>query len=552
MLLMKQARAFGVGVVLATQNPVDVDYKALSNAGTWMIGRLQTDRDKQRLLDGMSAAAGGVDVGAVGDTISGLGQARVRAAPGRQGPARGVHHPLGDELPARPDDPRPDRAADAGAAAAGAAPRGRRRPAAAADGGRRAGARTRRRRRPRPAPPIADVTPVMPEVGGGVAVRWVDPAAPWLGAVGGDAGGDDPRRGGRRPRRPALRRHQGRPRPRRGVRGGAVPARRATSTSRRAVAVDYDDRDLRDAAPAGVAVPADRRADRHRRRSGSSVQRDLVDHLARSLTHRAPGQPRAQAVRPARRVRRRLRRPLRCRSPTTGPTPRSPSCATSTRPRRRKLRDQIDAADRRRRGRRRRSSRPAARDDLLSSAGSILGGLLGGRRSRGGLLGQLGRAAGRTRQDVGGRHAGRGGEEQGRPARGRARGPRGRAGRGAHRDRRPLDGAGAEQVDDDADRPRAHRRQGHPARAGLDPGAVSPLPARAAIWQRHRLRAHHAGSRLAAGTARAGGGTRTLTDGVPKRTCLLPIGLHRPARRSRLRGTLGGRWRCTTCRRRRW
>ena len=80
MTLMKQARAFGVGVVLSTQNPVDVDYKALSNAGTWMIGRLQTDRDKQRLLDGMSAAAGGVDVGAVGDTISGLGQARVRAA----------------------------------------------------------------------------------------------------------------------------------------------------------------------------------------------------------------------------------------------------------------------------------------------------------------------------------------------------------------------------------------------------------------------------------------------------------------------------------------
>jgi hypothetical protein len=72
MLLMKQARAFGVGVVLATQNPVDVDYKALSNAGTWMVGRLQTDRDKQRLLDGMSAAAGTVDVGAIGDTISGL------------------------------------------------------------------------------------------------------------------------------------------------------------------------------------------------------------------------------------------------------------------------------------------------------------------------------------------------------------------------------------------------------------------------------------------------------------------------------------------------
>ncbi len=74
MLLMKQARAFGIGVVLSTQNPVDIDYKAISNAGTWMVGRLQTERDKQRLLDGMSAAAGTVDVGAVGDTISGLGK----------------------------------------------------------------------------------------------------------------------------------------------------------------------------------------------------------------------------------------------------------------------------------------------------------------------------------------------------------------------------------------------------------------------------------------------------------------------------------------------
>jgi hypothetical protein len=58
--LLKQARAFGVGMLLATQNPVDLDYKALSNAGTWFIGRLQTERDKARLLDGLdSAAAGG-------------------------------------------------------------------------------------------------------------------------------------------------------------------------------------------------------------------------------------------------------------------------------------------------------------------------------------------------------------------------------------------------------------------------------------------------------------------------------------------------------------
>src|SRR6185312_14297401 len=72
MTLMKQARAFGVGVVLSTQNPVDLDYKALSNAGTWLIGRLQTERDRDRLLEGMRAAAGEVDVAAIGGTISGL------------------------------------------------------------------------------------------------------------------------------------------------------------------------------------------------------------------------------------------------------------------------------------------------------------------------------------------------------------------------------------------------------------------------------------------------------------------------------------------------
>jgi hypothetical protein len=62
--LLKQARAFGVGVVLATQNPVDIDYKALSNIGTWFIGRLQTDRDRERLLDGLE----GTDAARSGQT----------------------------------------------------------------------------------------------------------------------------------------------------------------------------------------------------------------------------------------------------------------------------------------------------------------------------------------------------------------------------------------------------------------------------------------------------------------------------------------------------
>jgi hypothetical protein len=57
--LMKQARAFGLGVLLATQNPVDLDYKGLSNAGTWFIGRLQTERDQQRVIDGLSSTLTG-------------------------------------------------------------------------------------------------------------------------------------------------------------------------------------------------------------------------------------------------------------------------------------------------------------------------------------------------------------------------------------------------------------------------------------------------------------------------------------------------------------
>jgi len=57
--LLKQARAFGLGVVLATQNPVDLDYKGLANTGTWFIGRLQTERDKARVLEGLEGAAGG-------------------------------------------------------------------------------------------------------------------------------------------------------------------------------------------------------------------------------------------------------------------------------------------------------------------------------------------------------------------------------------------------------------------------------------------------------------------------------------------------------------
>jgi hypothetical protein len=73
--LLKQARAFGLGIVLATQNTVDLDYKGLGNAGTWFLGRLQTERDKTRVLDGLEGAAqGGLDRDAADRTLSALGK----------------------------------------------------------------------------------------------------------------------------------------------------------------------------------------------------------------------------------------------------------------------------------------------------------------------------------------------------------------------------------------------------------------------------------------------------------------------------------------------
>ncbi len=75
--LLKQARAFGLGVVLATQNPVDLDYKGLANTGTWFIGRLQTERDKARVLEGLEGASASsgkkFDKGRIEQLLAGLG-----------------------------------------------------------------------------------------------------------------------------------------------------------------------------------------------------------------------------------------------------------------------------------------------------------------------------------------------------------------------------------------------------------------------------------------------------------------------------------------------
>lgn len=162
--LLKQARAFGVGMVLSTQNPVDLDYKAMSNAGTWMIGRLQTERDKARILEGIASATGTVDVSAIDDLISGLGKRAfvlhtTRANAPRVFTTRWVMSYLAgpltrDQVAALTvDSDRPPAPAEQTASAMS-----------------------------------DDATTVAPPVHQGTEVRWTAPSAPWVADVGGSPG----------------------------------------------------------------------------------------------------------------------------------------------------------------------------------------------------------------------------------------------------------------------------------------------------------------------------------------------------------------------------
>ena len=113
--ILKQARAFGLGLDVATQNPVDLDYKALSNAGTWMLGRLQTERDKARVLDGLEGAAAssgdGFDRASIDQLLSALGK-RSSCCTTCTRRARRVRNALDDVVPARAAGTRRDQAAE--------------------------------------------------------------------------------------------------------------------------------------------------------------------------------------------------------------------------------------------------------------------------------------------------------------------------------------------------------------------------------------------------------------------------------------------------------
>jgi hypothetical protein len=376
MTLMKQARAFGVGVVLSTQNPVDIDYKALSNAGTWMIGRLQTDRDKQRLLDGLSTASGGVDVAQVDDTISGLGKREFvlrRAGTDTvevfitrwamsylRGP---MTRDQISELMAN------ERQLSAGAASTSpAAPVGAGQPALA-----------------------DDETSVMPETAQGTLVRWVDVASPWLADAGGDSRGT-------RLRASIVARVQLRYDD---TKADLVhdqeyecvlsPISESVDVSR-VIAVDYDDRDLRTEPPAGaVYIMSD--AKLTNKTFFSSVERDLKEHLVRSLSIEIPANSElALYGRPGETAEAFELRCMRAADEAADAEiaklrDKYETKVTKVRDQIAAAEDRVDVLDEQASGRR--------NSELLSTAGSILGGLLGGKRGRSGLLGKLGTAANR-------------------------------------------------------------------------------------------------------------------------------------------------------------
>jgi len=181
--LFKQARAHGVGMVLATQNPVDLDYKLMSNAGTWMVGRLQTERDKARIVEALRSSSGQVDVATWDARISGLGKRQFLLKTARSDQpslfttrwaASFLRGPLtrAELIRMKGSMERDDPPVDLHAAQAGTPEE----PGAAPD------------KQPlRALEP--DESPVAPSVASGTPVRYLNPSAPWCREMGVVPGG---------------------------------------------------------------------------------------------------------------------------------------------------------------------------------------------------------------------------------------------------------------------------------------------------------------------------------------------------------------------------
>ncbi|MFP5322231.1 MAG: helicase HerA domain-containing protein [Acidimicrobiia bacterium] len=383
--VLKQARAYGVGMVLSTQNPVDLDYKALSNAGTWMVGRLQTERDVARLRDGLTAASGAVDVDALGTTIAGLGK-RAFVLHSTKGSAPAVFTtrwaldylagPLTKDqvgaLPGAAVAPTAPVAASPAAAPAGSTTPVADRPVALAD----------------------DESPVPPTVADDVPVRWVDPAAPWLPEVGGDP--TSTRHAAVVVVRAALVYDETKADLRHAEEFECVltDLGAAVDVSGRHV-VDHDDRDLRDAAP---AVATYRLPEAPLDRSGwfADVRKAVVDHLyaERTLVLRRnaeldlwsrPGESEGDFL-------------ARCRAAAAAKVEEEAADVRARLERRMGTvrtaleREQTRVAELQAR------ASDAKQHEVLSAAGDLLGAFLGGRRSARSVLTKVKGASSRRNQ----------------------------------------------------------------------------------------------------------------------------------------------------------
>ncbi len=305
--ILKQGRAFGLGLVLSTQNPVDLDYKAMSNAGTWLVGRLQTENDKARVLEGPPLGGRRRRHRRRSTRRSAALQKRqFMLVSAKDSQPRVFAHPLGDVVPPR--------AADEGAGAA-------------ADDARCAAAPSSRRPRcrrtaPRAAAPLAaDETSVAPAPRPGMTVSYLDPAAPWASQVGAV--------GRRRPRCARSSRRASR-----SATTTPPPGSTSSRSSRRSTArstegldldaetvVDFDDRDFRPDAPAGAAyvLPSapDRRGEVLRPGRQGRAGAPRREPRARGLPQQA-----AEADLAPRRDRRTRSSRAATRPARSGPTPR--------------------------------------------------------------------------------------------------------------------------------------------------------------------------------------------------------------------------------------
>lgn len=166
MTILKQARAFGVGMVLVTQNPVDLDYKAMSNAGTWIVGRLQTENDKRRILEGMQTIDSSELIGDLDVLISSLEKRQFilhsakKAEPKVFKRRRSISYRIGPLTREQVSSLMADR----------------------------------KDMSPPPSPTLEvvddpDVVPIAPATAENIAIRYLDPGAPWASRIGADPTG---------------------------------------------------------------------------------------------------------------------------------------------------------------------------------------------------------------------------------------------------------------------------------------------------------------------------------------------------------------------------